>query len=286
MQARGARVRPHLDDKILTGWNGLMISAFALGGAVLGEARYAAAARRAAEFIEARLYDSASGTLRRRYRAGEAAIPGFLDDYALFAKALLDLYEAQFDPRHLELALALTEKMRELFEDAESGGIFQLRGGRRGGDPARERGLRRGGAFGEFGGGGEPAAPGGDHGARGVSRVGGPRAARLRLAALACAGGDSADAGGVRVAAGGAARNRDCGGGRGRRWWRRCAGDSCRTGSCCGWTRWRSRERLASVAPWTEAMRAPDGRPAAFVCRDHVCQLPVSDPARFAELIQ
>ena len=83
-----------------------MISAFALGGAVLDEPRYAEAARRAAEFIIAHLYDRETGVLLRRYRAGDAAIPGFLDDYALFVQALLDLYEAQFDLRHLELAVA------------------------------------------------------------------------------------------------------------------------------------------------------------------------------------
>ncbi len=68
--------------------------------------------------------------LLRRYRQGDAAIPGFLDDYALFAQALLDLYEAQFDFRHLELAIRLTEKQRELFEDPEHGAFLQHRGGR------------------------------------------------------------------------------------------------------------------------------------------------------------
>ena len=109
LEARGKRPRPHLDDKILTAWNGLMISAFAQAGAVLDEPRYAEAARRAAEFLLARMYDPESGILLRRYREGDAAIPGFLDDYALFAQALLDLYEAQFDRRHLEVALRLTE---------------------------------------------------------------------------------------------------------------------------------------------------------------------------------
>ena len=70
MAARAKRVRPHLDDKILTAWNGLMISAFAKGGAVLEDARYAEAARRAAEFVIAQLYDAGSGTLLRRYRDG------------------------------------------------------------------------------------------------------------------------------------------------------------------------------------------------------------------------
>jgi len=124
MEVRSQRVRPHLDDKILTSWNGLMISAFALGGAVLGEPRYAEAARNAAEFLIAHMYNPQTGTLLRRYRQGDAAIPGFLDDYALFVQALLDLYEAQFDPRHLELAIRLTEKQIELFEDPNIGGFF------------------------------------------------------------------------------------------------------------------------------------------------------------------
>ncbi|MGB7723636.1 MAG: thioredoxin domain-containing protein, partial [Bryobacteraceae bacterium] len=124
LEARSQRVRPHLDDKVLTAWNGLMISAFARGGAILEEPRYAAAARRAAEFLVARVYDPRSGALLRRYRQGEAAIPAFLDDYALFSQGLLDLYEAQFDRRDLELAIRLTEKQMELFEDPEQGAFF------------------------------------------------------------------------------------------------------------------------------------------------------------------
>jgi len=124
LEARSARPRPQLDDKVLTAWNGLMISACALGGAALDEPRYAEAARRAAEFIAGRLYDPATGLLLRRYRQGEAAIPGFLDDYAMLAQGLLDLYEAQFDPRWLELALRLIEKARKLFEDSAAGGFF------------------------------------------------------------------------------------------------------------------------------------------------------------------
>ena len=124
LETRGKRPRPHLDDKILTAWNGLMISAFALAGAVLDEPRYAEAARRAAEFVLARMYDAESGVLLRRYRQGDAAIPGFLDDYALFTQALLDLYERQFDRRHLEMALRLTETQRRRFEDPGHGGFF------------------------------------------------------------------------------------------------------------------------------------------------------------------
>src|SRR5664280_1639519 len=129
MAARAKRVRPLLDDKILTAWNGLMISAFAKGGAVLDDAGYAEAARRASEFVIGHLYDAPSGRLLRRYREGDAAIPGFLDDYAMFVQGLLDLYEAQFDRRHLEFAARLTEKQTELFEDPESGAFFSTAAG-------------------------------------------------------------------------------------------------------------------------------------------------------------
>jgi uncharacterized protein YyaL (SSP411 family) len=129
LEARGRRVRPHLDDKILTAWNGLMISAFAKGGAILGEPRYLDAARRAADFLAREMYRPAEGILLRRYRGGEAAIPGFADDYAFFAQALLDLYEAAFDLRDLDLATELTRRQCELFEDSEGGGFYSTAAG-------------------------------------------------------------------------------------------------------------------------------------------------------------
>jgi uncharacterized protein YyaL (SSP411 family) len=122
LEARGKRPRPHLDDKVLTAWNGLMISAFAKAAAVLGDATYATAAGRAAEFILSTLRTPEGGLLRR-FRDGEAAIEGMLDDYAFFAQGLLDLYEATFEFRWLEEAAALTDKQRELLEDPE-GGFF------------------------------------------------------------------------------------------------------------------------------------------------------------------
>ena len=124
LEVRSKRIRPHLDDKILTSWNGLMISAFAKGAQVLDEPRYLAAAQRAAQFILSKMYDAAGGVLQRRYREGDSAIAGFLDDYAFFVAALLDLYEADFDVRHIDQAIALTDKMRALFEDHEEGGFF------------------------------------------------------------------------------------------------------------------------------------------------------------------
>jgi uncharacterized protein YyaL (SSP411 family) len=124
LAARSKRARPHLDDKILTGWNGLMISAFALGSQVLEESSYLEAARRAAEFVLSRMHDASAGTLLRRYRQGEAAIPGFLDDYAFFTQALLDLYETDFELRYLSTAVRLVEKQLALFEDTKQGAFF------------------------------------------------------------------------------------------------------------------------------------------------------------------
>jgi hypothetical protein len=120
---RARRVRPHLDDKVLTAWNGLMISAFARAAAILDEPRYSEAARRAAEFILTTLR-RADGTLMRRYRTGEAGIDAMLDDYAFFVQALIDLYEATFEFRYLAQAIELTDRQRELLEDAEGGGFY------------------------------------------------------------------------------------------------------------------------------------------------------------------
>ncbi|MBL8229713.1 MAG: thioredoxin domain-containing protein [Bryobacterales bacterium] len=131
MERRATRVRPHLDDKILTAWNGLMISAFATGAKVLGEAGYLRAAQNAASFIVQKMYQPETGILLRRYRDGEAAIPGFLDDYAFFALALLDLYEADFDASHLDLAHKLASKMIELFEDKQDGAFYSTPEGNR-----------------------------------------------------------------------------------------------------------------------------------------------------------
>ncbi len=119
---RSTRPRPHLDDKIITGWNGLMISSFAYGGAVLGDATYVRAAERAATFVLARL--RADGRLMRYFRADKAIEKAFLDDHAAMVLGLLDLYEASFDPRWLDEAQTLADQMIELFTDEEAGGFY------------------------------------------------------------------------------------------------------------------------------------------------------------------
>ncbi|MHB8988527.1 MAG: thioredoxin domain-containing protein [Desulfobulbia bacterium] len=125
---RAQRPRPHLDDKIITSWNGHMISALARAAQVLGEKRYLAAAERAATFIRARLYDPASRRLLRRYRDGEGGLAGQLDDYAFLVNGLLDLYEASFDIAWLQMAMALTESQIALFGDEVRGGFFETTG--------------------------------------------------------------------------------------------------------------------------------------------------------------
>lgn len=122
LEARSKRIRPHLDDKVLTSWNGLMISAFAKGAQVLNEKRYLDAALRALAFIQGQLM--VDGKLMRRWREGEAAIGGFLDDYAALAQACVDVYEATFDPAHLAFGKALALSMLELFEDKQNGGFY------------------------------------------------------------------------------------------------------------------------------------------------------------------
>ncbi len=128
LDARSKRPRPHLDDKILTAWNGLMISAFAKGGQVLGDETLLDTARAAAQFVRKQMM-TPEGGLMRRWRDGDAAVPGFLDDYAFFVQALLDLHETSFLAEDLDLAINLAREMMRLFEDPDRGGFFSTRTG-------------------------------------------------------------------------------------------------------------------------------------------------------------
>ncbi len=125
LQVRSRRVRPHRDDKVLACWNGLMIAAFARGARVLGDAGLAGRAARAAEFVWSRLFDPATGTLRRRWRDGEAAGAGQLDDHACLALGLTELYRATFEPRWLARAARLTEEQLARFWDDGEPGFFE-----------------------------------------------------------------------------------------------------------------------------------------------------------------
>jgi uncharacterized protein YyaL (SSP411 family) len=136
--ARAKRPRPHLDDKVITSWNGLMISAFAHGSQVLDSPAYLAAAVKAAEFLKSNLWVPGSQPgdagrperaddsrrLYRRWREGERGVNGTADDYAFLAQGLIDLYEASGDPRWLEWSIDLTEATLSLFYDKDNGGFF------------------------------------------------------------------------------------------------------------------------------------------------------------------
>jgi uncharacterized protein len=147
-RVRESRPRPHLDDKVLTAWNGLMIAAFArasravaasgtddwpaAGGwrlaAVSRSSEYLTSAQRAASFIRERMWIASTGRLLRRYRDGEAAIDAYAEDYACLVFGLLELFQADGDPSWLEWAIELQRLQDERFLDGEAGGWFSTSG--------------------------------------------------------------------------------------------------------------------------------------------------------------
>jgi uncharacterized protein YyaL (SSP411 family) len=118
---RERRPQPARDDKVVTGWNGLMISALARAGAALDEPRYTEAAAQAAAFVEARLYDAKAKKLYRRFRGGSAGIDALPEDYAMLIQGLLDAYEASFDIRLLDFAVDLQQRFDERFWSGKDG---------------------------------------------------------------------------------------------------------------------------------------------------------------------
>jgi len=132
LERRSTRPRPHLDDKVLTAWNGLMIGAFAraakMGSEVIYRGQCLATARRAALFIWSNLWNAETQTLLRRYRKGDAAVDGYAEDYAYLIFGLLELFQADGDPRWLERALTLQRRQDELFADPVEGGWFSTTG--------------------------------------------------------------------------------------------------------------------------------------------------------------
>jgi uncharacterized protein YyaL (SSP411 family) len=125
---RAKRPRPHLDDKIIAAWNGLMISAYARAARILDEPRYLEIATRAAKFLRTNLYEEKSKLLHRNYRGGRSDIEGFADDYAFVIQGLLDLYEASFDVEWLKFAVELQRTQDRFFFDEKNGGYFSTSG--------------------------------------------------------------------------------------------------------------------------------------------------------------
>jgi uncharacterized protein YyaL (SSP411 family) len=120
---REKRIHPHKDDKVLTAWNGMMITALAIGARVLGDPSYLQAAQRAAAFILNHMRRQ-DGRLLARYREGQALYPAYALDYACMVWAMLEIYQSSFDSSYLQLAQDLNQQLIDYFWDDDQGGVF------------------------------------------------------------------------------------------------------------------------------------------------------------------
>jgi uncharacterized protein len=319
-RARSARPRPHLDDKVLTAWNGLMIAAFARASRAVAamaegtgdegrgtsdepergaglQARdrrtedYLASARRAASFIRARMRDPSSGRLLRRYRDGEAAIEAYAEDYACLVFGLLELFQADGDPAWLEWAIDLQRLQDGRFLDAQDGGWFSTSGE----DASLLMRLK------EDYDGAEPTASSiGVLNLQALSHLGAapataadtvertlglfaPRITQApRAVPMMLCGLSAWHAGMAEVVIAGP------------------AGDAATDALVRAMDGTHQpfavlvradpgsprAERLAALLPWVGRQGMRDGRPAAYVCRNFACERPVADPADLAERLR
>ena len=125
LAVRATRIRPHLDDKILASWNGLMLGAMARAGAVLSEEKYRVAAEKNLQFIREKLWDEKSKTLFHRWREGERDSVQLLEAYAFQLAGVIELYEATLNPAHLDFACELATALLAKFYDPANGGFWQ-----------------------------------------------------------------------------------------------------------------------------------------------------------------
>lgn len=281
--AREKRVRPLLDDKILTDWNGLMIAAMARAGRALDEPDYVHAAEAAANFILADMRDD-TGRLLHRYREGEAGLPAHAEDYAYFLWGLVELFEATFDSRWLEAAVALADDFLERFRDVERGGFFYtasdseelLARSKEGQDAANPSAnsvamlvfTRLARLLG---------APDYETYAEEIARAFYPEASQhpaaytFMLCALDAARGKS-----MEIVLAGDERDET---------WqamRRAVDSRFLPGAVLLGTR----PGLEKIAPWTESLVPKDGRTTAYVCEERACKSPVTDAAALEALLE
>ena len=284
-QRRTSRPRPHLDDKVLTAWNGLMIAAFARAArSIEGGDGFLNDATRAARFVRTHLWAPVSKTLLRRYRKGEAGIDGYAEDYAFLIFGLLELFQAGGDPEWLDWALTLQERQDALFRDPIDGGWFSTTGL----DPSVLLRLKEDYDH------AEPAASSvsllnlltlshlvaGDA-ARGFEEemrqaFGGfasktaqmSRGVPMLLAALSIY-----HAGLPQIVLVGDPNADDA------RALREALQHIYRPAATVVPVLPEHRESLARLLPWIADMRGVNGRAAAYVCRDFTCQLPATSPA-------
>ena len=291
---RARRPRPQLDDKILTAWNGLMISALARAAAVPAESlsdrreAYLAAALKAAAFVRSELFDEARGVLFRSWREGRGTIEGFAEDYAYFIQGLLDLYEATFDVAWIQWAERLQAKMEELFWDDAGGGYFNSAAGATdmilrlkedydGAEPtpssvAAMNLLRLAGLF--------PALPYRIRALRTLAEFrprwhDTPQALPQMLCALELALEPPR-----HLALAGDPRDADF----------RALADAARAElsprrTLIGLDGGEGHAWLASRAPWLADMKPIGGKATAYLCEEYSCQAPVTDPEELRKLL-
>ena len=290
--ARAERPRPHLDDKVITAWNGLMIAAYARAARVLVDsprrAEWRQAAERAATTVRARLWRSADRRLWRRYRDGEAGIDAFCEDYACLAWGVLELFQTTGDPTWLTWAQEIVDTETTLFFDDRDGGWFNTTGA----DPSVLLRLK------EDYDGAEPAASSvtvrnlitlshlvGDAGLRDrakrtLERYGAALGRIARVMPMMLSNvvfwlSPSAQV--VIVGAGGEEGTRALE--------RAVAAVYAPTMTQMPVESGTRQEAIGLVLPWVAAMAPVAGRAAAYVCRDFTCQAPVTDPSALAALV-
>ena len=290
-EARGGRPRPSLDDKVLAGWNGLTIAAFARAARVapLGEAPAPdplAAAVEAARFLRGHLWDGERAVLLRRFRDGRAGIDGYAEDYACVVWGLLELFQAGGDPAWLDWAKQLHAIQSRLFRDGADGGWFSTSGG----DASVLLRLKEDYDGAEPSAGsvtawnllslmhlsaGAEAATYRDQLERTLGRVPasaqGARAMPMMMAAASAwrTGVPQVVLVGPRASAETAALHR--------------VFAACFLPGAVGLVvEPGERQRaIAARLPWIESLRMLDGRPTAYLCRDGACEAPVTDPEAF-----
>ena len=295
---RQTRPRPHLDDKVLTAWNGLMIAAFARAARSIDDADgYLRDAQRAARFVRENLWQPSSRTLLRRYREGASGVEGYAEDYAYLVFGLIELFQADGDPAWLDWAITLQRRQNELFWDPLEGGWFsttgtddsvllRLKEDYDGAEPSassigvmnllvlahlvpeseHESGTAGLGSFSE-----QAERTLGVLSARG-SQSG--RTAPMMMASLS-----AYHAGVPQVVIAGDPEAQDT----------RALYDVIRSRylptAIVIRLSSRNRDKLSDLLPWIASMREVGGRPTAYLCRQFVCETPVSEADEFTRLL-
>jgi len=288
LETRSKRIRPLRDDKVITAWNGMMITAFALGARALDDGEYALAAERAAAFALEKLRNG-EGRVLRRWRDGEASCLGYIDDYAWLVHAMIDLYETTFDPVYVERANELAADMWNLFWDDEGRGFFFAGsdgekllvrskeiydGAFPSGNSIAALALLR---LGDITGDPETAR----RGRASIEAFSGelsssPAAHAQMLSALDFAVGPT-----VEVVVAGEEGSDDT-----EAMLRELRGRFLPNAAVLFRPEGGRGDKLASLAPYTAEQRAVDGRATAYVCRNHACSLPTHDAGEMVRLVE